>query len=281
MRLGGPVFVESGDPELFVRAHVEKGYTASYCPEGLKAGQTQENAQYTKALKENNIVLAEVGAWCNALTEDEKTSKENISYVIERLALADELCAVTCVNIVGSWDKQFWYGPCAENFKDDFFCYAIEVSRKIIDAVKPKNTKMSFEIMPFSFLDSASEYLRFLDALDREEAAVHFDPINCINSPRVFYDNAAVIAEEFRILGDRIVSMHLKDLDIRHDPPSVMFDEVAVGTGGIDYISLLRQVGKLSADMPVMLEHLPDEATYDDAARAVRNFAKDAGVNIL
>ena len=139
---------------------------------------------------------------------------------------------------------------------------------------------MSFEIMPFSFLDSASEYIRFLKALDRKEAAVHFDPVNCINCPRLFYDNAAFVIDEFRILGDKIVSMHLKDIDIRHDPPSVMLDEVRIGTGGMDYVSLLKQIDKLHPDLPVMLEHLPDEETYDAAAKAVRNFAKDAGATI-
>jgi len=280
MRLGGPVFVDKNDPEAYARAHVEKGYKAAYCPDGLKAGQTNDINRYKEALKQNDIILAEVGAWCNPLSKDKK-GKENISYVIERLALADELGAVTCVNILGSWDDKAWHGPCPENFKEDFFDYTIEVSRKIIDAVKPKNTKMSFEIMPYYFLDSAGEYVRFLDALDRKEAAVHYDPANCINSPRILYDNAAFFTEQFRILKNKnVVSIHLKDIDIRHEPVSVMFDEVQIGTGGIDYISLLRQIDNLPPDTPAMIEHLPDEAAYDAAAKAVRNFASSAGVKL-
>ena len=280
MRLGGPVFTSHNDPERFAQAHIEKGYTAAYCPDGLKAGQTGAIRRFVDAMARHDVVIAEVGAWCNPLTKDEKAAKENIGFVIERLALAEELSAKACVNIVGTWDDAFWYGPCAANFQSDFFDYAVEVSRKIIDAVKPRNTMMTFELMPFSFLDSADEYVRFLDALGRKEAGVHFDPVNCINSPRVFYDNAAFLADAFRTLKGRIISMHLKDIDIRHDPPSVMFDEVPIGTGGIDYAALLRQIGKLSPDTPAMLEHLPDEAAYDRAAQAVRRFAATADVAI-
>ena len=281
MRLGAPVFTNQGDPETFALAHVKKGYTAAYCPDGLKAGQTENIRRYRDALARHNVTLAEVGVWCNPLSKDEAEAKKNVAYTIERLALAEELGAKCCVNIIGTWDDRCWYGPCAANFSKDFFDHAVSVSRKIIDAVKPKNTKMTFEVMPFSFLDSAREYVRFLDALDREGAGVHFDPINCINSPRLFYDNAAVFAEAFRLLGDKIDSIHLKDLAIRPDPPSVMFDEVLPGTGGIDYVALMREIGKLSPDLPVMLEHLPDEASYDKAAQAVRGFAAKAGSMIL
>ena len=279
MRLGGPVFTDHNDPGLFAHSHVKKGYTAAYCPDGLKAGDTAKNNSFKEALKKNDIIIAEVGAWCNPLSMDNNEADKNISYIIERLALADEMEAVTCVNVIGTWDTEIWYGPHADNFSDDFFDHAVTVYRRIVDAVKPKKAKMSFEIMPFSFLDSANGYLRFLNALDRNDyAAVHFDPVNCINSPRVFYDNGAYLANEICLLGDRIVSIHLKDIDIRHEPPSVMFDEVRIGTGQIDYVSLLKNISKLNNEIPVMLEHLPDEAQYDEAALHVRECAKAAGV---
>lgn len=280
MRLGGPVFVETEDPEVIAAAHAAAGYRAAYCPKYLHQGQSDQIAAARRAFAAKDILIAEVGAWCNPLTLDPAEARKNIDHVAEQLALADELGARCCVNIVGSWYEKNWYGPCAANFGNDFFAHAVDVSRQIIDRVKPKKTKMTFELMPFSFLDSAKEYLRFLRALDRPAAGIHFDPANCINSPRVYFDNAAFFEESFRLFGNDIASIHLKDIYLRPDPFSAMFDEVPIGTGGLDYVALLRQIARLPADTPAMLEHLPDETAFRTAAEAVRTFAKDAGISI-
>ena len=278
MRLGGPVFDDHSDPEQFAKAHVNKGYRAAFVPNGLMAAQTDRIRAYRDALAAHDVVLAEVGAWCNPLSKDENTAKEAFEHIVERLTLADELGACTCVNIIGSGHPNHWYGPDGTNFTEAFFDCAVDIYRKVIDAVKPKNTKMSFELMPYCFLDSAGEYARFLKAVDRKEAAVHFDPANMINCPRLFYDNAAFFKDAIELLGSRIVSIHLKDLVLHADPPAVHFEEVPIGTGGLHYPELLRNLAALPVDIPVMLEHLPDEKTYDFAAGNLRRFAGEAGV---
>ena len=282
MRLGANIFTKYDGPEEFVRLHAEKGYSAAYCPNGVSVcGDTTLIGAYKAALEKANIVIAEVGAWCNPLSRDEKTAKEAVDHVISRLALADEIGAKACVNIIGTWHDSHWFAPAADNFSADFFDYAVEVSRKIIDAVKPKHTKMTFEIMPYSFLDSAAEYLRFLKALDRREAGVHFDPANCINCPRLYYDNAAFFKRELALIGDKIVSVHLKDLVLHPESPAVHLEEVPIGQGGLDYVSLLKLLNTLPKDTPVMLEHLPDEQAYDSAAENVRSFAAQASAALI
>ncbi len=278
MRLGGPVFIESQDPEVLAKAHVIAGYRAAYCPSFLKPDDQDRIAAFKRIYAAHDLIISEVGAWCNPMSRDPEEAEKNISYVAGQLALADEIGARCCVNIVGSWYENNWYGPCAENYSEDFFAYAVDVSRRIIDRVNPKRTKMTFELMPFSFLDSPSEYLRFLKALDRPAAGIHFDPANCILSPRLFYDNAAFFEESFRLFGNDIESIHLKDIALRPDPFCTVFDEVPIGTGGLDYVTLLRLISRLPADTPAMLEHLPDETTYRKAATAVRNFARKADI---
>ena len=281
MRLGGPVFIKGNDPEEFALAHVKKGFKAAYCPPEIQIGMTNEIAKHRQALEKHDIVLAEVGVWNNPLSHDKEEAKKAFDYAVSRLALAEELGAKCCVNVVGSWYGGNWYGPCAENYTDDFFAYAVEVSRKIIDAVKPVRTKMTFELMPFVFLDSPAEYVRFLKALDRPSAGVHFDPANCIYSPRLLFGNAAFFEDAFKIFNNDIVSLHLKDINIRTEPVSVLLDEVPIGEGQLDYISLLRLIARLPKDTPAMLEHLPEEAVYDRVTVTVRNLAVKAGVNFV
>ena len=282
MRLGGPVFYEGNDPEEYAIAHVKKGFKAAYCPPGIDSGKTDEIVRYRQALDKHDIVLAEVGIWNNPLSRDEETAKKAFEYAVSRLALADELGAKCCVNVVGTWYEGNWYGPCPENYTDDFFAYAVEVSRKIIDAVKPVHTKMTFELMPFVFLDSPAEYMRFLKALDRPSAGIHFDPANCMYSPRLLYHNTEFFEEAFTCFNNRIISIHLKDVNLRPDPLSVQIDEVPIGEGRLDYKRLLQLINfRLPRDTPAMLEHLPDEAAYDKAAATARNLAARAGVNFI
>jgi sugar phosphate isomerase/epimerase len=282
MRLGGPVFYQGSDPEEFVLAHVEKGYKAAYCPGGIQAGMTADIAKYRQALDKHDIVLAEVGIWNNPLSRDKEAAKKAFDYAVSRLALADELEARCCVNVLGTWYEGNWYGPCAENYSDEFFAYAVEVSRRIIDAVKPTRTKMTFEIMPYMFLDSPAEYMRFLKALDRPSAAVHFDPANCIYSPRLLYNSGAFFEEAIRIFKNDIASVHLKDINLRTEPSSVLLDEVPIGEGKLDYVRLLQLIqSNLPKDTPVMLEHLPNEAAYDKAITSINSFAVKAGVQFV
>jgi hypothetical protein len=43
-------------------------------------------------------------------------------------------------------------------------------------------------------------------------------------------------------------------------------------------VNLLRLIDKLPPDTPGMLEHLPIEARYDEAAASIRRLADAAGV---
>ena len=134
-------------------------------------------------------------------------------------------------------------------------------------------------MMPYYFLDSPDSYLAFLEAIDREQAAVHLDICNTMNHPKRFFNNGEFIKETFALLKDRIVTMHLKDIAMKEDSLTVAFDEVLLGTGGIDYPVFMEEVAKLPADTPAMLEHLETEEEYDRAAEAVVRFAEGIGMH--
>lgn len=278
MRLGGNVFYEGRDPKEYALLHVKKGYGAALCPDWIQMDNPRKVQEFKIVMQEYDIRIAEVGAWCNPLHPDKTEAEEKIQYMIRRLELAEELEACTCVNILGTKQRETWFGADKECYSERFFEEAVAVSRRIIDAVQPKKTKLSFEMMPYCFLDSPEEYLRFLQAVDREGAGVHLDICNTMNHPRRFYANGEFIRKTFALLKDKIVTMHLKDIALRQDALTVMFDEVLLGTGGIAYPVFMQEIAKLPKDTPAMLEHLDTEEEYDMAAQAVFDFAKQAGM---
>ncbi|GHV70029.1 hypothetical protein AGMMS49928_15820 [Spirochaetia bacterium] len=281
MRLGANVFIHEKDPEAYVAEHLRKGYRAAYCPDWINADTDPDLCRVFKAaLAKNDIVLAEVGIWKNVLSPNADDAKAAFDYSVRRLQTAEELGARCAVNIVGSWCKTHWDGPHELHYSQDFFDAAVEAARKVIDAVKPQKTKMTFEIMPCQFIDGAEGYMRFMRAVDRDAAGVHLDPTNSISNPRLLYDNVAYFQKEFKIFGNAIVSIHLKDLQLNPSEFTVNFQEVVIGKGNIDYINLLRLIDKLPPDTPGMLEHLATEELYDEAAASVRSLAGKAGVKI-
>lgn len=277
MRLGGGVFYNGTDPEEFARIHVNKGFGAAVCPHWVSLENPKELEEFKRVMKKHDVKIAEVGAWCNPLSTDAEEAKKNIAYIKDRLRLAEELEASTCVNIIGS-KHTHWCGACKEGYTEKFFEEAVAVSREIIDAVNPVHTKLSFEMMPFYFLDGPEEYLKFLAAVDRPAAGVHLDICNSINQPRRYYGNTEFIHETFDLLRDKIVSLHLKDIRMLEEELTVKLEEVLLGTGNIDYVTLMEEIATLPEDTPAMLEHLETEAEYDMATAAAVRFAEAAGM---
>lgn len=278
MRLGGTVFYQGTDPEEYAKAHVKKGFGAALCPNWVSLEKPAELNKFKVAMKKHDVRIAEVGAWCNPLHSDKKIAEKNIQYMIERLRLAEELEAATCVNILGTKREENWYGPDATGYSEAFFHESVAVCRRIIDEVKPTQTKLSFEMMPYYFLDSPKEYLRFLEAVAREAAGVHLDICNTMTHPRRLYQNADFIQETFALLKEKIVTLHLKDITLRQNTYNVEFEEVLIGTGDIEYTVLMEEIATLPPDTPAMLEHLQTEAEYDLATNAVVNFAEKIGM---
>ena len=271
IRLGAPVFADAKDPEAYAQAHRKLGYRAAFCPD-VSLEDTDRIRAIETAFAKNDVVIAEVGRWCNMMDADEAKRRENIETVTKGLALADAVGARCCVDIAGSRNKDVWYGPHPDNFSPEFFDAAVENARKIVDAVKPTRAKFSYEVMGWSVPDSPDTYLKLIKAVDREMFGVHLDPCNAINSPEKFYRNADLLNECFDKLGSWIVSCHAKDL--KWEPEmNVHFVEVVPGTGAVDYTTWLKRLATLPGDVPLMIEHLTSEKDYD----AARNFIMDTG----
>src|SRR5260370_29133851 len=80
IRLGGPIFLKSDDPRELAREHRRLGHSAAYCP-AAKATDTPRIRAIEQAFAAENVVIAEVGAWCNMLDPDSDKRLQNLDYV--------------------------------------------------------------------------------------------------------------------------------------------------------------------------------------------------------
>src|SRR5262249_30139751 len=156
----------------------------------------------------HGVVIAEVGRWVNLLDADAQKRAANLKQVTEGLALAEEIGALCCVDIAGSFSTKEWYGPHPDNFSPRFMDTIVENARKIIDEVKPKRAKFSYEVMGWAIPEGPDQCLDLIRAIDRKAFAVHLDPCNAVNCPTRFYHNTDLLNECFDKLGRWIVSCH-------------------------------------------------------------------------
>jgi len=278
MRLGGPVFEDCSTPGAFVEAHRKAGFSAAFCPLPADAGDDTIR-DFERAAKAANIVIAETGAWSNPLSPDAETRRKALDLCCAGLSLADRVGALCCVNISGSRGLQ-WDGPDPLNLTPETFDMIVETVRRIIDDVKPRRAFYALEPMPWMYPDSAESYLRLLEAVDRRQFAVHFDPVNIISSPERYFASGALIRDFFAKLGPHIKSCHGKDT-LLSGKLTVHLDEVRPGLGALDYPTYLGEMAKLGPDLPLMVEHLHSAEEAALAAAHVRRVASDVGVMVV
>ncbi|ADU28570.1 sugar phosphate isomerase/epimerase family protein [Evansella cellulosilytica] len=277
MRLGGPVFFKNHDAESWAEAVKVEGYRAALCPVNYEDGEETINAYKRSAIK-NDIVIAEVGAWSNPISPDDEMRRSAIEHCKRQLELAEMLEAKCCVNIAGSRGEQ-WDGPHVDNFSDDTFTLIVDTVREIIDAVQPKHTFYTLEMMPWVYPDSSDTYLALIKAIERDAFAVHYDPVNIITSPRNYYNNKNMIRDFFKKLSPYIKNCHAKDINLL-GKLTVHLEEVIPGKGLLHYQTLLTELNKLDKDTPLIIEHLSTEAEYREAANYIRSVANTMNIDL-
>ncbi len=262
MRLGISAVFPHSSPEEWAKKHREAGLSCVVFPLKWNADTAKIDA-YADAAREYDLLIAEVGAWCNPLDPDPIKRRENREYVTRQLELAEYVGARCCVNIAGA-AGEVWDGSYAANYAPGTMADIVAFLREILDRVKPVRTRYALEPMPHMLPDSPESCLDILRAVDRPGLAVHVDIVNMLASPRLVYGNAELIARTFTQLGPHIRSCHLKDAVIDHSL-TVSIREVEPGTGVVDIPAYIRAADALDPDMPMIIEHLKDIPAYERA----------------
>lgn len=269
MRLGVSSSMGAKTAEEWIAVNKELGLSSVVFPLDSSADEALVDS-YVKLAKENDIKIAEVGIWKNAIGEDEEEAKRNLEYSIKQLALADRIGAACAVNVAGAIRGNRWDGPHKANFSKEAFDKTVKMVRTVIDEVKPKNTYLTIEPMPWMLPTGPKEYLELIDAVERDRFAVHMDIINMINSCERYFNSTEFLEESFELLGDKIKSCHLKDIVLLRDF-TFQLKECACGEGTFNIERYCELASKVNPDMPMIIEHLHGDNEYRESVTYVRN----------
>lgn len=272
MLFGGQILKPWQTPQEWLDRVQEMAYTAVYFPVDHTAPESLID-QFQTLCAQENLVIAEVGAWSNPMSRDPAIAQASLTTCIEQLKLADRIGAACCVNISGSLSDR-WDGPHPDQLSQAAFDQIVRVVQRIIDEAAPRQTDFTLELMPWMLPDSPETYLELLQAIDRPRFAVHLDPVNIMSSPRACLDTAAVLNHCFDQLGPYIRSCHAKDVRLESQL-TTHINEVIPGQGSLDYRVYLQRLDQLGRPVPLMMEHLSTHEDVAAAARYIRGIASE------
>ncbi len=253
MRLGADIKFPFAGPKDWAEKLKNWGFDAAVWPFHHPVDTQTEDA-FKNTAADADIMIAEVGVWCNPLHPDKKLRKEKFEKICSGLALADRIGARCCVSVAGSRGES-WFGWHPQDLNEDTFQLAAEIIQKIVDTVQPRHTWYAVETMPWMIPDSPENYLRLLAAVNRERFAVHLDPVNMISSPRRYFNSTHFLKECFEKLGPRIRSCHAKDT-IMEKTLTTHLREVPPGQGSLDYETYITLAESYDIEMPLIMEHI-------------------------
>ncbi|GHU68868.1 hypothetical protein FACS1894184_11800 [Clostridia bacterium] len=275
MRLGISTALTKASPKEWAAAQKALGCRAVVFPLDHTADEYTVS-DYAAAARDADLVIAEVGAWCNPVSPDTDTRAKALSRCKAQLRLADEVGARCCVNIAGAAGSR-WDGAYKGNYSQEHWDATVASIRDIIDSVKPQNTYYTLEPMPWMIPHDPDEYLRLIEAVDRERFAVHMDLANWTFSTKKLFFSKEFAEESFAKLGSRIRSCHLKDVALAEEF-TLRLLESRVGEGSMDLVAYARLADASDPDMPVLLEHLPSDDVYKEDLLKVQAQFKAAGL---
>lgn len=259
MRLGTSSPLKHGSPEEWADNQVRLGCAAVVFPLSCKDPEEKIIA-YKEAADKAGLMIAEVGIWRNALAADPAERAANMDYCVNQLRLADFLHARCAVNVAGAFGPR-WDGGYRENFTEEAWKKTVAMAQEIIDRANVKHTYFTLEPMPWMIPTGPREYLRLIEAVDRDRFAVHLDIINMVNSAERYFGADEFVEECVDLLGDRIKSCHIKDVHMS-ESYTIRLEECGPGDGEFPLRRYVEKLHALDPDMPVILEHLNTDEQY-------------------
>lgn len=289
MRLGinqFNLFPEIGDidtntvPQLaaFCREH---GFGAIAAPPKWQDWDIEHCRDFGAACHEANIVIGEAGYWRNMLRCEGEELDEHIANVRALLRKADAGRVGCIVSLVGSFgDGRGSVAQHPDNRGPKAKAKFREICLRIVDGLDLDHTTYAIEPWQNTFFWKPADIADFLDELNHPKVQLHLDQMNMIHPDR-YFDTTAVIEETFALLGNRVASIHAKDLKWHDGSLYIHIDEVAVGDGVMDYDTYLQKIDGLHPDIPLYTEHWKTREQYDLAVERLKAAAVSAGVEYI
>ena len=156
----------------------------------------------------------------------------------------------TGLNPRGDW----WPHP--DHYRPETLDRFVRSLDEIVAAARGAGVRVVLEGHQTSVLDSARTIRGVIERTDPGVVRVNIDPCNFITDLRTAFDPAPMLRETFDLLGPYWDTVQLKDYYLE-DRLVLHVSETVIGTGLMDFDTILTRAYRDQPDGYVVIEHLP------------------------
>lgn len=219
---------------------------------------TDEVAAKTRAAFDgNNMPFLQVwGPYPCIISPDEAVRKAGVEGARDLVRLAAKVgvkesgVRPTSLNPRGDW----WPHP--DNYKPETEERLARSLNEILETAEAYDVDIILEAHATTTLRSAEVVRRFIERTGSKRLKLNLDLCNFVCDLPTAFDPAPMINEAFDLLGSYISTVHVKDYYLE-DRFAVHISETVIGTGMMDFATILRRVHEANPDGYVVIEHLP------------------------
>ena len=210
-----------------------------------------------KKLDERNIHVAVLGCYINPVNPDEKERQKAVQKFIEHLKYAKVIGADMVGTETGRYDADFKVVP--YTYTEGCYQLLLKSMREIVSAAEKLGVTVGIEAVHDHALYCPEIMRRFLEDIDSPNVEAILDPVNLISADN-YLDQDEVINKAFRLYGDRISAIHVKDFVMKDGQPEFAY----VGDGLLHYETLMRNLKKDKPYIAMLLENSTPERYHKD-----------------
>ena len=214
-------------------------------------------------LEERDIHVAVLGCYINPTNPDEKERQKAVRKFIEHLKYARAIGADMVGTETGRYDAAFRVVP--YTYTEGCYQLLLKSMREIVSAAEKLGVIVGVEAVHDHTLYCPEMMRRFLEDIDSPNVEAILDPVNLISAEN-YKDQDEVIEKAFRLYGDRIGAIHVKDFVIKDGEPGF----ANIGDGIFHYEPLLRNLKKDKPYITMLLEESNPQRYHSDVAHLQR-----------
>lgn len=210
-----------------------------------------------KKLDEREIHVSVLGCYINPTNPDEKARQREVQKFIEHLKYAKILGADMVGTETGRYDSSFKVVP--YTYTEGCYQLLLKSMREIVAAAEKLGVTVGVEAVHDHTLYCPEMMRRFLEDIDSPNVEAILDPVNLISAEN-YLNQDEEVEKAFRLYGDRISAVHVKDFVLVDGQPQFAF----VGDGLFHYEPLLRNLKKDKPYISMLLESASPDRYHSD-----------------
>jgi len=218
---------------------------------------TELAAHVQSVFAEQNMPFLQVwGPYPSIISPDENVRRAGVQGARDLVKLAARLgvkesgVRPTSLNPRGDW----WPHP--DNYKPETEDRLVKSLCEILQTADDYDIDIVLETHVTTTLNTAATIKRVIERTGSTRLKVNLDPCNFIGDLQIACNPTPMINELFDVLGPYIATVHVKDFYLE-DRFTVHISETVIGTGMMDFDTILRRMHEVKPDGYVVIEHLP------------------------